>query len=92
MPLRQWKPSPNDATSLAAFRWFANAIENSSMSLYATNPEAYKPTEEILRSALKQLRDLRQQFSIPQEEDGCPDGWLLCNGICMPSCETLESL
>lgn len=91
MPLREWKPSPRDATSFAAFRWFANAIENDSMELYATDRDTYEHIEHVLRSTLKQLAELRIRFAIPQEEDGCPDGWILCNGVCAPSCDMLEA-
>lgn len=89
MPPREWKPSPNDATSFAAFRWFANAIENDSMELYATDRDTYEHIQQVLRRTLKQLASLRTKFAIPQEDDGCPDGWLLCNGVCAPSCDIL---
>ena len=49
MPPREWKPSPKDATSFAAFRWFANAIENESLELYATSRETYEHIEAVLR-------------------------------------------
>ena len=87
--LRGSKPSPNDATSFAALRWFANTIENESMELYATDRETYERIEHVLRSTLRSLAALRIKLARPPD-DGCPDGWVLCNGVCKPSCDDLE--
>jgi hypothetical protein len=90
MPVREWKPSPNDVTRFAAFRWFANSIENESMELYTTNRETFEAIEHILRRTMRDLARLRGQFAIPPDENGCPDGWILCNGVCAPSCDNLD--
>jgi hypothetical protein len=89
MPLSEWKPSANDVTSFAAFRWFANSIENESMELYATDRNTYEHIEHVLRNTLARLAALRIKLALPPEDD-CPDGWLLCNGVCKPSCDNLE--
>jgi hypothetical protein len=91
MPPREWTPSPKDATSFAAFRWFANAIENESMELYATSRETYEHIESVLRNTMKELAELRVKFALGADENGCPDGWILCNGVCAPSCDNLEA-
>ena len=87
MALREWHPSGNDAPSFAAFRWFANTIENEAMELYATDRENFKEIEEILRGTLRELASMRVRAAIPK--DDCPDGWVLCNGICAPSCDQI---
>lgn len=88
---RKWEPSPNDAMSLAAFRWLANAIENRAMELYATDRGAYHDIERILRQALRELAQTKAQFKVSEEENGCPDGWVLCSdGLCAPSCEFMN--
>ena len=87
---RKWEPSPKDATSLAAFRWFANTIENESMALYVTEPGCYHEIEHVLRHTLRHLKNLKRNYAVPFEENGCPDGWVLCDGVCQPSCDLLE--
>ena len=84
---RTWEPSAADGMSLAAFRWFANMIENFSIELYATDRESYEEIEVVLRNTLKALKRVRADFAISQEENGCPDGYVLCHGVCAPSCE-----
>ena len=88
MEIRNWEPSGRDATSLAAFRWFANTIDNFAIELYATRPELFPEIEAVLRSTLRELERLKQtRFAISKEENGCPDGYVWCNGICAPSCD-----
>lgn len=89
--MRKWEPSPNDATNIAAFRWFANAIENDALELYTTDQKHFVTLERVLRSTLKEIADIKKKAFIPTEENGCPDGWVLCDGICKPSCDGLES-
>ena len=89
--LREWKPSSEDATSLAALRWFANTIENFAIELYATDRESFPDIERVLRDTLAKLKGVKAQFSVPDEENGCPDGYVLCHGVCAPSCDDLES-
>jgi hypothetical protein len=86
---KTWKSSPDDAMSLAALRWMANTIENFAIELYATDRESFSEVEEVLRNTLKELKRTRRSFAVAQEENGCPDGWILCHGICVPSCEEL---
>lgn len=87
MAVRKWEPSMKDATSLAAFRWFANTVENYSIELYATRPELYPEIEHVLRHTLRHLANLKGINSISAEENGCPDGYIWCNGVCAPSCD-----
>jgi hypothetical protein len=61
---RKWEPSPNDAMSLAAFRWFANAIENRAVEMYATDRGTYHHIERILRHALQEMSQTRAQFAV----------------------------
>ena len=89
--MRKWEPSPNDATAFAAFRWFANTIENDSLELYTTDRRHFPEIERVLRETLKALAHVREAgLRSGEEEDGCPDGWVLCDGICKPSCDGIE--
>lgn len=89
---RVWDPSPKDAISLAAFRWFANTIENCAIELYATERKSFKEVERVLRATLRELERIRVSHVIPEEENGCPDGYVLCHGICRPSCDDVEAV
>jgi hypothetical protein len=91
MEVRKWEPLPTDAISLAAFRWFANSIENHAIALYATRPEVYHHVEAVLRQTLAQLDGLKRQFGVSQEENGCPDGYVWCHNVCAPSCDGVEA-
>ena len=84
---RRWEPSAEDGMSLAAFRWFANTIENFAIELYATDRRSYPEIEGVLRNTLEELKRTRQAFMVSEEENGCPDGYVLCNGVCAPSCD-----
>ena len=86
---RKWEPSDVDAMSLAAFRWLANTIENFSIELYATDRDSFEEVEGVLRDTLKALKGVKAKFMVSQEENGCPDGYVLCDGVCAPSCDTL---
>ena len=86
MPSSDWDYSPKDATRLAAIRWFANSIENLSIVLYATSPDTFANTERILKQCLNELLVQRQQFG--NGDIDCPDGYVPCRGLCMPSCDT----
>ena len=90
MPIRKWNPSMNDATSLAAFRWLANTLENEAMALYVTHPDKFAEIEDVLRRALHGLHGLKTTHYVAMEENGCPDGWVLCDGVCQPSCDTIS--
>ena len=89
--MRNWEPSPNDATNIAAFRWFANTIENEALELYTTDQAHFARIEAVLRNTLKDLYYIREKAFRAMEENGCPDGWVLCDGICKPSCDGLEA-
>jgi hypothetical protein len=90
--MRKWEPSSNDATAFAAFRWFANTIENDALELYATDRRHFPEIERVLRETLKELKRVRESSALRsgEEEGGCPDGWVLCDGICKPSCDGIE--
>ena len=77
--------------SLAAVRWLANSIENLGIELYATDRESFPDIERVLRGTLDELRAVRAQFAVSEEENGCPEGYVLCHGICAPSCDDLEA-
>jgi hypothetical protein len=83
-----WEPSPQDAMRLAALRWFANTIENFSIELYATDRTSFEAVETVLRETLRELKSLRAQF--PLSANRCPDGYVLCHGVCSPSCDGEE--
>ena len=86
---RQWEPSPKDAMSLAAFRWLANSIENFSIEAYATDRQSFEAVEAVLRNTLKEIKRVRQSYAASAEES-CPDGYVLCHGVCAPSCEEMN--
>jgi hypothetical protein len=92
MAVRKWIPSPNDATSLAAFRWLANTLENEAMALYVTHPDKFGEIEHVLRHALHEMHRLKSANYVAMEENGCPDGWVLCDGVCLPSCDSIEEV
>ncbi len=83
----RWAPSPDDAMSLAAIRWFACVIETYSIELYATNPATYKHTEKILREAVRKLGLERLKAGQGLSDEDCPPGYRMCDGICKPSCD-----
>ena len=87
---RRWEPSAEDGMSLAAFRWFANTIENVAIELYATDRRSYPEIEAVLRDTLKELKSVRSSYAVSHEENGCPDGYVLCHGVCAPSCDGEE--
>lgn len=89
--MRKWEPSPNDTTAIAAFRWFANSIENDALEVYATDRRHFAAIEGVLRMTLRELAAIRKNAMVSEEEDGCPDGWILCDGICKPSCDGIEA-
>lgn len=82
-----WAPSPNDAMAMAAIRWFANVIETYSIELYATSPKTYRHTEKILRQAVKKLGLQKTKVKKAFDYEDCPDGYILCDGVCKPACE-----
>ena len=90
--MRKWDPLPQDATSIAAFRWFANQIENRALELFATDRKHFETLERVLRRTLRELDEIRKIAFIPPEENGCPNGWELCeDGICKPACNGIEA-
>ena len=89
--MRTWEPSSKDASAIATFRWFANALENEALELYMTDRRHFAHIESVLRRTLKEMSDTQQKSRLTEEEDGCPDGWVLCDGICKPSCDPIES-
>jgi len=80
-----FKPSAEDATSLFAIHWLANAIENLAIELYATDPSTFLESEKVLKACLKELTLQRNHIS-PGNGDDCPIGYELCDGICAPTC------
>ena len=89
--MRIWEPSSKDATAIAAFRWFANALENEALEVYMTDRRHFERIEHVLRRAVKELSNIRQNAMVAEDENGCPDGWLLCDGVCKPTCDGIES-
>ena len=84
MATQNWSPSPTDATSLAAIRWFACTLEATAIDIYATDRDAYPLVEQVLRHALSQLRDL--PIRNISGDDVCPDGYVMCGIWCKPAC------
>ena len=84
MTTRNWNPSPADAMSLAAIRWFACTLEALAIELYATDRTTYPRIEQILRDALKELNATPVK-GILHDED-CPDGYVRCGDVCRPAC------
>lgn len=87
MATHKWVPSPSDATTFAAFRWFANTIENYSIEIFTTNRAKRERIEEVLRETVQLLAEERAQLVESEESEDCPPGYVLCDGLCMPSCD-----
>jgi len=86
----RWQAAPNDAIRLAALRWFALTIEKEAIELYATNTLSFPEMEKILRKALGEIDDLRDEISLANED--CPEGYILCDDdVCRPSCDKVSS-
>jgi hypothetical protein len=82
-----WEAHRDDAIRLAALRWFALTIEKTAIELYATDKKAtYPKMVTILRKTVAEMNDLRDDSR--EEEDGCPMGYVLCDGLCVPACDS----
>jgi hypothetical protein len=79
-----WSPSPNDAMSLAAIRWFACNLESLAIDIYATDRTKFKEIETALNTALRAISGINVNRPIGAED--CPEGYALCNGLCRPAC------
>jgi hypothetical protein len=88
MPNR-WKPDPNDPTSLAAFRWHVNRLENLAISIFVTDRRKYEEILEVFKDAAAKLKLMRHPSFVQQCEDNsdCAPGYVCVNGQCEPDFE-----
>ena len=87
-------PETNDALKLAALRWFTIELERYSIEIYASDRTNYPALEGVLRKALTELKAFGRPAEATsskrglQEEQECPDGYILCrDGLCAPMCD-----
>ena len=84
---RPWTPDPEDAIRLAALRWFGLELERLAIEIYATDKSKYAAMESVFRKAVKGLKEVGLQGTL-QDEEECPDGYVLCkDGLCAPACD-----
>jgi hypothetical protein len=81
------RPS-DDGLNLAAIHWMAMEIEQVATELYVTSPEAFGSILDSLRDQVDRLKGMKPRtFS----GDDCPDGWMECDGLCVPMCTNLAA-
>lgn len=93
-----WKPEPEDAIRLAALRWFTIELERYSIEIYASDRTQYPAMEGVLRKALTEMKAFGRPAGAAsrkrglQEEQECPDGYILCkDGLCAPMCDANDA-
>ena len=90
--MSKWTPQDDQtALTLAAIRWYAISIEKLATDIYITRKSLYPDAEAILNQAFEQLGRVRKSMSLAQAEaEGCPPGYVNCNGACLPDCDPME--
>ena len=90
--MTKWSPQNDDPVmTLAAIRWYAISIEKLAQDIYVTRKGLYPEAETILREAFHALGRVRKTMSMAQaDEEGCPPGYVNCNGACLPDCDPME--
>jgi hypothetical protein len=68
---------------MAAFRYYANRLENMAIELYAGTPARY---DEIIHAFMLAVTELeRIQDDVGTAPERCPDNYRACmGGICVP--------
>ena len=90
--MSKWTPSEDQAAlTLAAIRWYATSSEKLASDIYITRKSMYPDAEAILKNAFRELGRVRKSMTHAMaEEDGCPPGYVNCNGACLPDCDPME--
>ena len=90
--MKTWSPQEdNPALTLAAIRWYTVSIEKLATDIYVTRKARYPEAQEILSRAFRELGRIRKTMSQAQaDEEGCPPGYVNCNGACLPECDPME--
>jgi hypothetical protein len=84
-------PQDEVALKLAALRWYAISLEKLANDIYITDREKFHRIDEILKHAYRELAAVRKEFTkAATDEDGCPPGYVNCDGICLPDCESMN--
>lgn len=81
---RKSRPT-NDALNIAAIHLLATQLEQVATEVYVTNPARMKDVLAMMRADVEALRGLAPKTMSDNDEE-CPDGWILCDGLCMPMC------
>jgi len=81
---RRSRPT-NDALNIAAIHLLATQLEQVATEVYVTNPDRMKDVLAMMRADVEALRSLAPKTLSDNDED-CPEGWILCDGLCMPIC------
>jgi hypothetical protein len=74
----------NDALNIAAIHWLAMAIEQVAMDVYVTDPDKFAQVTASLREQVITLNGIVKPAIL--DDVDCPDGWIECDGLCMPMC------
>lgn len=90
--MSKWTPQQDQtALTLAAIRWYTISLEKLANGIYITHPERYPDVSEILQRAFRELGRVRKTMSaVAPGDEGCPPGYVDCNGACLPDCDPME--
>jgi hypothetical protein len=82
---------PHDETALkfAAIRWYVISLEKLANDLYITDREKFYEVDRILKHAFQELGKIRQSLKGVTMQEGCPPGYVYCDGICLPDCDPM---
>jgi hypothetical protein len=81
-----WIAESRDAISIAALHWYAITIEKVCIEIYATDRKRFKALEALLQSQVRDLYKFAKGVK-GDEDDECPEGYVMCNGLCAPACD-----
>jgi hypothetical protein len=82
---KDWVADPRDAIALAALRWYALTIDRLCIEIYATDRKKFEDLEDLLKSHVVALYKFGKGVKFT-DEDECPEGYVMCNGLCAPTC------
>ena len=80
----------NDAQRMAAIRWLAMKIEQISIEVLVTDRDKFDAVEGSLKDEVNRLKQICRPEP-PVAGDDCPDGFVLCDGLCAPMCDRNNS-
>jgi hypothetical protein len=82
---QDWVAKPEDAIALAALRWYALTIDKLCIEIYATDRRKFTALEAKLKAQVTALVKFAKGVTAA-DEDECPDGYVMCDGLCKPAC------